>query len=623
MRRRHGNFWAFRAARLTALAHRRQPHVKWLTIAALSVAWLTFGLLGWLTSNTPPGDALYKTLGALTVQGTYENADAQGNVYQQIARFAGVFVPLVGILFAFSGQLGRALAGVYMTGASRHIVIAGSTPAALSLARSCVASGDAVALIASDLAPETTWSLRQAGVILYEGDGGDRAVLRAARADHAAHFVALLGDDAANLKAEAALRNIVSSVARRKPMGAHVGISSPLLLMEAREMRMMLQRERDAKSKAAKKALPIDPIDPRPFSLNEIAARALITREASVILGVAEANAQPRPHLVFFGFEPAAEAVAVRVLMSLWSSHLGEPRITVVTPDPETTNARFTARYPHALTHDVWQADIAFIAFDWRERAMDAEFLTFIAEERGAVSAVVIDTGVDAETIQLGFSVMRTANIAGSWPAPIYLKEAAQSEFSAQFASGARGPEAQGAYLQAFGAVETVASRALIIDGLLDEGAAIAHKVYQEGIASRDDVDTRQLEAVGRSWDDVPETYRAANRAVADAAMVKLWDFGWRAVSGKERGVNAPPLDGQMMLRMGEIEHKRWCAERLLSGWRPGSRRDNAMMVHDNLVPWRDLSMEVRERDVDQVKAAITVARIMHPRGFAPDPRKL
>jgi hypothetical protein len=171
--------------------------------------------------------------------------------------------------------------------------------------------------------------------------------------------------------------------------------------------------------------------------------------------------------------------------------------------------------------------------------------------------------------------------------------------------------------------VESVASRKLIINGMLDAGAAVAHRVYQEGIAARADVDRRKLEAMGRGWDDVPETYRAANRAAADSAMVKMWDLGWRAARREESGVTSPPIDPAMMLKMAEIEHKRWIAERLLSGWRPGSDRNNTMMVHDNITPWRHLNQELRERDVEQVKAAVMVARIMHPKGFAPDPRVL
>jgi hypothetical protein len=624
---RNGNFWAQSAALLTRIAHMRQPHVKWLSFVGLAGLWLIFGLLSWYGRNLPPGDALYLTLGALTVQDAYKDAAANQDLYGQIARFAGIFVPLVGILFAFSGQLGRGLASLYMTFAARHIVIAGQSPAALALAQSCVNAGDAVALIAPDLAPETAWSLRQSGVVLYEGDGADLAILKSARVRHADHMVALTGEDTANLKIEAAVRAACAGKSRKRPLAAHVAIESPMLLIEAREMRVMLQRERDQKAKEAKEAKrqppPADPIDPRPFALDELAARTLLTQEAAVLLDLAEAQGQTHPHIVVFGSERSGEAVAVRALMSLWSVHFGEPRITIVTPDPVAADASFAARYPQAVSHDVWKADIAFIQFDWRQRALDLETLNFIVTERGAPTAVVVACGVEAESIQLALGLMRTANIAAQWPVPIYLKLQNRSEFSQQFASGDRTPGVPDAYLQAFGTVEDVAARELIIDGRLDRGAAVAHRVYQMDIAAREDLPAKSLEAVGRGWDSVGETYRAANRAVADAALVKMWDFGWRVAGKRERGITDPTLDESLFMRMAEVEHRRWNAERLLSGWRPGPTRNNAMMVHNNLVSWRQLSDGDRQKDVVQVKAAVKVARILHPQGFARDPRRL
>lgn len=620
MHGRYGNFWAQRAARLTRLAHRRQPHAKWIAFVVLAAVWLGFGLWGWFMQNTSPGDAVYKTLGALTVQGAYENADREGNVYQQVARFAGVLVPLIGLAFAFSGSLGRSLASLYMTGASGHIVIAGASPAALALARSCVRSGDAVVLVASDLAPETAWSMRQDGVVLYEGDGADKAVLQSARVGHAAHFIALTVDDVANLKMEASVR-ACTHARRRKPLAAHIAIASPLLLVEAREMRTQLQAQRDAAAKAAGKEPVPEPVDSRPFSLDELAARALINHEAGVLLNLAERQKHPGPHLVLFGFERAAEAVAVRALMSLWSIHFNEPRITVVSPDPELADAQFAARYPHASSHDVWRADIAFMAFNWREQALTLDFLKAIEAARGPATGVVIDTGVEAETIQLAFALLRTATVAGDWPIPIYLKQAAASEFTQMFAAGVRSD--QHAYMKAFGMVETTADRTLIVEGALDRGAALAHMVYVKNLKSADSVDKRQLEAFARGWSDIRETYRAANRAAADSALVKMWDFGWRPALAREAGVASPPLDDGLKMRLAEIEHKRWNAERLLSGWRPGPLRNNAMMVHNNLVPWRDLSDELRSRDLAQVEAAVSLARLLYPKGFAADPRRL
>ncbi len=70
----------------------------------------------------------------------------------QVVRYAALAAPAVGLIFAFSGQLGGSLARIFNLGAARHIVIAGDSPAALSLALDCRRRGDAVILIARDIA---------------------------------------------------------------------------------------------------------------------------------------------------------------------------------------------------------------------------------------------------------------------------------------------------------------------------------------------------------------------------------------------------------------------------------------------------------------------------------------
>jgi hypothetical protein len=79
----------------------------------------------------------------------------------------------------------------------------------------------------------------------------------------------------------------------------------------------------------------------------------------------------------------------------------------------------------------------------------------------------------------------------------------------------------------------------------------------------------KELQSAMRDWADVLETYRAANRAVADAAMTKLWDAGWRPAKKGERGDTAPSIPSALTDRMAQREHDRWMAERLMSGWRP------------------------------------------------------
>ena len=90
--------------------------------------------------------------------------------------------------------------------------------------------------------------------------------------------------------------------------------------------------------------------------------------------------------------------------------------------------------------------------------------------------------------------------------------------------------------------------------------------------------------------------YVAANRALADHIAVKRWDAAHGALQGE-------PL----VEALAQVEHRRWCAERLLAGWAPAmppQQRDNARRLHPCLVPWAKLDDESREKDREQVREA-------------------
>jgi hypothetical protein len=382
-----------------------------------------------------------------------------------------------------------------------------------------------------------------------------------------------------------------------------------MLLKEAREMRSAQMRKADGPA----------PIDPKPFSLEEMAARALVQRESQTMLSLAHQLEQDRVHVVFFGFDAAAEAVAERVLMSLWSAHFEPPRLTVLTPNPEGAEAGFRARHREAFTHpQVWGADVAFRPFDWDAASIGAELLDSVEQERGKPTAIVVSTGADPGNIHLAIALKRACNHRIRWPVPIYMRETSQSEFSQQYAKGDETEELD-VYLLAFGAHQIHATRQRVIDGQLDQGAAIAHEHYNKGLGKKDPMSMRELQSAMKDWSDVLETYRAANRAVSDAAMTKVWDAGWRPAHKEEKGDTAPNVTPELMEQMARREHDRWMAERLMSGWRPtaaGEARNNDLMAHDKLVAWEALSENDRNNDVVQVRAAMDVARMMHKEGF-------
>ena len=609
MRRSYANFWSHAAARLTALAHTRAPFVRWGVLIILVIVWIGLGML-FFSRHYGLWEALYRTLSAVSMYDDYFGvSDAELNA----VRFAALAVPVVGLIFAFSGALGQHLAQVFNVGARNHVVIAGDSPAALSLALDCRKRyHDAVIMIAQGLSEETLLGLRRQGVIVIEGDATHPGTLASARANHASHVVAFEPDDTANLQIEAAVRGLVGKAKRKPPIGVHVSTHSPALLREAREMRSAQMRKHEKKKETPA-------IDPKPFSLDEIAARTLVQNEAEVLLTIAEMLKLEALHVIFFGFDDAAEAAAERFLSSLWSARFAPPRLTVLTPNPEQVEARFRARHREAFAHpDLWVADMTFHDFDWDARSVGPELMDAVEAERGKPCAAIVSTGEDPANIQLAIALKRVCNSGLRWPIPIFMKETSQSEFSREYAGGDETPELD-AYLQAFGAHQTAATRARILDGALDRGAAIAHEHYNQGLGGKDPMSMRELQSAMRDWENVMETYRAANRAVADAALVKVWDAGWRAAAKGEKGETAPTIPSDMLQKMAQREHDRWMAERLLAGWRPTAaeeKRNNELMAHDKLTPWDRLSDSDRNNDVVQVRAAIDIARVTHPQGF-------
>lgn len=606
MAQKYANVWSRAAASLTALSHTQAGVIRWGVLIILTAVWFGAGL--WLWRDLPLSEAFYRTFSAVGMWDEYFNAHEP---MREVVRYAALATPVVGLVFAFSGQLGRSLARLFNLGAARHIVIAGDSTAALSLAQDCRRRRDSVIMIADELAAETALGLRRKGVIVLEGDSTHIETLRTARAHHAAHVVAFEPDDTANLQVEAAIRRLVGDARRKPPIGVHVSTRSALLLKEAREMRSSQMRK--------KKAGP-PPIDPKPFSLEEMAARALIQNEAQTLLSHAQVLGESRVHMVLFGLDAAAEAVAERVLMSLWSAHFEAPRLTALSPDPEACEAGFRARHREAFAHPAWTADIAFMPFDWNAVSIGPEVLEGLEQARGKPTAIVVSTGADPANIHLAISLKRVCNSGLRWPLPIYMRETSQSEFSQQYAKGDETDQLD-AYLLAFGAHQVNATRARVIDGGLDQGAAIAHEHYNKGLGKKDAMSMRELQSAMKDWGDVLETYRSANRAVADAAMVKVWDAGFRPAQKGEKGETNIAVPPELIEKMARCEHDRWMAERLMSGWRPtvaGEARNNDLMAHDKIVGWDQLNEADRNNDVVQVRASMDVARLMHKEGFVP-----
>jgi ppGpp synthetase/RelA/SpoT-type nucleotidyltranferase len=126
------------------------------------------------------------------------------------------------------------------------------------------------------------------------------------------------------------------------------------------------------------------------------------------------------------------------------------------------------------------------------------------------------------------------------------------------------------------------------------EALAVAiHESYrQERMASLTKVDDALL-----PWQHLPETLRQSNLEQADHMFLKLERIGCQAKRGAHTAVPLFSFSKDQIETMAVLEHGRWNLERCRDGWRHGEVKNLANKINPSIVPWKDLSDEVREYD--------------------------
>lgn len=303
------------------------------------------------------------------------------------------------------------------------------------------------------------------------------------------------------------------------------------------------------------------PVRLRPVSVEANAVRRSLATADPVALAVA--RGQSRVTLVLWGDGPSLDWAAECALRQFWSIHLGPPAVVWSGQGGSAALAGLERHAPGVFEPD-WQPQLHM---DGDQPDATLHWVDFHSADT---------------TIRTAFELAARLAQAGSDPAPVQPVLRGGHAIEPLFAGGMLAflppvlPEADLT-------VEGLRSRAL------DEAAALLHLAYEQrhGGSGSDSAVT---------WQELPEIYVAANRAAADHVAVKRWDAARSALQG-EALVDA----------LARVEHRRWCAERLLSGWAPAGPpqpRDNARRLHPDLVPWSALSEAQREKDREQVREA-------------------
>ena len=126
------------------------------------------------------------------------------------------------------------------------------------------------------------------------------------------------------------------------------------------------------------------------------------------------------------------------------------------------------------------------------------------------------------------------------------------------------------------------------------------------------------MPSVGSSatpWEATRDDFRESSRVAADHLAIKLSMLGFRLQRNEGTGPKPQYFESIKITDAGTLahmEHNRWVAERLLSGWRYAPKptdektmvQNNQRKSNHNLVPWDKLDRE-RQKDLDQIRVVL------------------
>jgi hypothetical protein len=514
---------------------------------AVAIVAERYRLAGQPPSLAEATDFLYAPFLYLVPQSSLANG-ASLTLAELIARITGPLIPLLSAVWLSRQRLlvwfVRMIAVRRLAG---HAVVFGQGASADALALASAAAGDVVVLIDPGLPDDEDrqHALGAAGVICLAAPPASLAKARA--------VVVWNDGDAANIAAADALRTT-----------RQLGVAEIDLQVRSAALQNALLQSPDLMLDRA--------IRLRPHSLSGAAIRAAMASPAMAERAVEQG--QPRVTLCLWGMSDALVWAAQIALQQFWSVRLGAPRIVWVGIDAHTS-------MPEAVERLSRHAEAVFGAGD---RCPQVTILSADAAcEASDITCHLVDAGDADATLAQAFALAARLRQEHAAPSPVQpileagcpierLFETEKLVFLPPIIPGA------GVTVSALRSREA------------DRAAAEIHLAYDREFGGGG-----AAPASGQ-WQDLPETYIAANRAAADHLALKAWDAETSGLMGEG-----------LIEALAEAEHNRWCAERLLAGWVPAGEgpRDNARRLHPDLRPWAALGEEAREKDRAGVRGVV------------------
>jgi hypothetical protein len=559
-------------------------------IYIFAITWIVTVLLGYLGYYqyyqmrgvaVSSSDLLFDTLELFSLKGGDLEWSDGYVLALDIARWTALIVTFWAVALIMSRAFLGPLHRLRLWLCSDHVIVCGMGRIGSRFAKA-LSEDYQVVVIDKDQGKKIDDELKGANVVNVQGNATEDKVLRRAGIGRAKYLITALGDDSANAEIAIQARMLVKGRSR-DPITCFVHVLDPELC------EVLRVNEFNAGSPSLRLEF---------YNVFENSARIILNEFPA--FEEAGIGTRPSARILIIGLDDLGQALVLRAAKRWWPRYQATNQrlsLILVDADVNTVLGSMCARHPSLVSACSFEP----IAMDVRKvKVAKDEELNWLRSD--PTSGIYICAPNDSDGLSLALMLRKRIGNEG---APIVVRMNADSTPAALI--GEEGRNAGLSNVHTFGFWDRTCTKALIQHGSREIMGQAIHEEYCLEQKARGTI----TEASKMSWDGLSEELRESNRSQADHIIVKAKAIGCNIDALTDWGSDPYSLTPYEVHKLSRMEHDRWCREKTKKGWRYGKVRDDAMKVHDDLIPWNELSADAKYKDIATVKKIPrTLARV-------------
>lgn len=319
------------------------------------------------------------------------------------------------------------------------------------------------------------------------------------------------------------------------------------------------------------------------------------------------------PHVLMLGFSWMGRCILEQLARQGHYADGGKARLSIVTPDAQRVAAQVYAGFP-ALNPPANTADVdappplSMIDLDFIDAPVDglsAEAL----RERPPITIAYVCTPTLQEGISAAHALL-TLSAEHTFAIVLCVQEQVSPTIHRQITSLKR--------CEIFDTITAglcLEDHEPVLGEFSEREAALADLAFRDGVDSALlNTMISQLRPPGSKRPPLPQQHSLWSKHLREHWFaLQEWERessrdAVRHLTVKDTYFSLDQLSEKDKRRVSRLEHQRWCAERLMSGWRPATTTDRGKREHGSLVDFDSLSEREQQKDETVVKISSLLA---------------